>query len=183
MGPRGHRVRTRRLGRRGARESRRSGCRRVLRAAFPDALASEGTWAMGVAMTDDRDLRDLDPYDAFDREAERIHRFFTSIDDPTWKRSTRCEGWSVRDVLSHLRATEDYNQATLDGRLQELLGEWGARGATDLDSANALGVAEFASAPTDALIEEWRNLCGDTGKRLRDRDGGEIDSSVGAYPA
>ena len=134
-------------------------------------------------MTDDRDLRGIDPYDVFDREAERLHRFFTTIDAAVWPRPTRCEGWDVRDVLSHLRASEDYNQACLDGRVQDLLVQWGERGATDLDSANALGVAEFKDNPTDALVEEWATINADTRKRFRDRDGGEVDSSVGAYPA
>jgi hypothetical protein len=89
----------------------------------------------------------------------------------------------VRDVLSHLRFDEDYFQACLDGRVQELMAAFGARGATDLDSANALGVADYAGAPTEALIEEWRTLDADTRQRLRERDGGEVDTSVGGYPA
>ena len=134
-------------------------------------------------MTDDRDLQGLDPYDLFDAEADRLTRFFTAIDAPVWSRPTRCEGWSVRDVLSHLRFGEDYNQASLDGTVQDFLVQMGSRGATDLDSANALGVADYAGVPAAALIEEWRTVNADTRKRLRDRDGGEIDSTVGGYPA
>jgi uncharacterized protein (TIGR03083 family) len=134
-------------------------------------------------MTDERDLQGLDPYDLFDAEADRLSRFFTSIDAPVWSRSTRCEGWSVRDVLGHLRFGEDYNQASLDGSVQDFLVQMGSRGATDLDAANALGVADYAGVPTEALVEEWRTVNADTRKRLRDRDGGEVDSTVGGYPA
>jgi uncharacterized protein (TIGR03083 family) len=134
-------------------------------------------------MTDDRDLQGVDPYDAMDRESDRLHRFLTTIDDSAWSRPTRCAGWSVRDLLGHLRASEDYNQASLDGRVQDLLVQLGERGATDLDSANALGIADYADVPTAALIEDWRTVQADTRKRLRDRDGGVVDSTVGDYSA
>jgi uncharacterized protein (TIGR03083 family) len=134
-------------------------------------------------MTDDRDLEGFDPYDAFDREAQRLYRFFTSIDDATWSLPTRCAGWDVRDVLSHLRSGEDYFQACLEGTVQQLMAGYGERGATDMDSANALGVADYGGAPAGAVIEEWRAIDADTRKRFRDRDGGDVDTAVGAYPA
>jgi uncharacterized protein (TIGR03083 family) len=132
---------------------------------------------------DDRDLTGFDPYDAFDREAERLRRFFTSIDADTWSRASRCAGWTVRDVLGHLRSGEDYFQACIDGRVADLLAQYGARGATGLDSANALGVADHAEKPAAALIDEWWALDTDTRTRIRGLDGGDMDTSVGAYPA
>jgi uncharacterized protein (TIGR03083 family) len=134
-------------------------------------------------MTDDRDLEGFDPYDAFDREAERLYRFFTSIGGATWSLPTRCADWDVRAVLGHLRSGEDYFQACLGGTVQQLMASYGERGATDMDSANALGVAQYAGTPTDALVEEWRTIDADTRKRFRDRDGGEVDTAVGGYPA
>jgi uncharacterized protein (TIGR03083 family) len=134
-------------------------------------------------MTDDRDLESVNPYDAMDRESERLYRFFTTLDANVWARPTRCTGWNVRDLLGHLRASEDYNQASLDGRVQDLLVQFGERGATDLDSANALGIADYAEVPAEALIDDWRTVQADTRKRLRDRDGGVIDSTVGDYSA
>jgi uncharacterized protein (TIGR03083 family) len=134
-------------------------------------------------LTHDRDLQGLDPYDVFDQEADRLDRFFTSIDGDDWSRPTRCPGWSVRDVLGHLRAGEVYFQACLDGTVDELLARFGERGVTDLHGANALGIADFADVPTDRLFEQWRVVNADTRARFRDRDGGEVDSMVGAYPA
>src|SRR3954447_12838484 len=134
-------------------------------------------------MTDDHDLDGFDPYDAFDREAARLYRYFTAIDDATWSAPTRCAGWNVRDVLGHLRATEDYSQACLDFGVQELFATLAPRGATDMDSFNALGVSDYADVENAALIEDWRTVDADTRRRFRDRDGGDVDSSVGAYPA
>src|SRR5690242_16812921 len=107
----------------------------------------------------------------------------TISDDSVWQRPSRCTGWSVRDVLGHLRADEDYFRACLDGRVNEFIGEMGARGATDLDSANQLGVDSYADAPSRALIDEWRTMNAGTRQQFRERDGGDVDTSVGAYSA
>ena len=62
---------------------------------------------------------------------------------PTGRNRTRCAGWSMRDLLAHLAASEDYNQACLDGTVQQFLADVGAKGAVDLASANEIGIREF----------------------------------------
>ena len=81
---------------------------------------------------DDSDLEGLDPYALMDVEANRLDGFFASVDDAGWRAPSRCEGWSVRDVLAHLTASEDYNRACLDGTVSTFLAGMGARGVTDL---------------------------------------------------
>lgn len=134
-------------------------------------------------MVDDADLRGLDPYDLMEAEAARLHLFFVGLDEPAWSRPSRCAGWSVRDVLAHLLSSEDYNTACLDGSVGDFLASVGARGATDLTSANELGIRELDGRPTAQLIEEWRATNSRNREGFRARDGGDIDSSVGAYPA
>jgi uncharacterized protein (TIGR03083 family) len=134
-------------------------------------------------MVDDKDLEGLDPYDLMAAEAGRIDRFFSDLSDADWKKPSRCEGWSVRDVLAHLRSSEDYNRACLDGTVQAFLGEMGAKGATDLTSANELGIRELDDQATPALVESWREKAAANREDFRARDGGDVDSSVGAYPA
>src|ERR1700680_3986775 len=107
-------------------------------------------------MTDDRDLDGLDPYDLMDTEAGRLDRYFVGLDAAAWSRPSRCDGWSVRDVLAHLLSSEQYNAACLDGRVAEFLGTLGARGATDLPSANELGIRDLDDRSTEHLISEWR---------------------------
>lgn len=58
-------------------------------------------------MIDDSDLVGLDPYELMDVEAQRLDRYLGTLDDEEWNRPTRCEGWSVRDVLAHLAASEE----------------------------------------------------------------------------
>ncbi|MDP9336306.1 MAG: maleylpyruvate isomerase N-terminal domain-containing protein, partial [Actinomycetota bacterium] len=65
-------------------------------------------------MTDDQDLAGLDPYELMATEASRLDQFFASAGAGDWSKPTRCEGWSVRDLLAHLAASEDYNLACLD---------------------------------------------------------------------
>jgi uncharacterized protein (TIGR03083 family) len=134
-------------------------------------------------MVDDADLHGLDPYDLMDAEAARLDRFFVGLDASAWSQASRCSGWSVRDVLAHLLSSEQYNAASLDGSVAALLAGLGARGATDLTSANELGIREVDDRSTAQLIDEWRAATAQTSKGLRERDGGDIDSSVGPYPA
>jgi uncharacterized protein (TIGR03083 family) len=134
-------------------------------------------------MVDDTDIQGLDPYDLMQREAERLDRFFVGLDDAAWSRPSRCAGWSVRDVLAHLLSSEQYNTASLDGTVADFLASLGAKGATDLSSANELGIRELDGSPTAQLIDEWRATNTRTREGFRDRDGGDVDTSVGAYPA
>jgi uncharacterized protein (TIGR03083 family) len=134
-------------------------------------------------MVDDTDLEGLDPYDLMQAEANRLDQFFTGLDDDAWSRPSRCEGWSVRDVLAHLLASEQYNSASLEGTVGDFLASVGARGAIDLASANELGIRELDDQSTAQIIEKWRTENTRVREGLRGRDGGDVDTSVGAYPA
>jgi uncharacterized protein (TIGR03083 family) len=134
-------------------------------------------------MTDDRDLDGLDPYDLMDTEAGRLDRYFAALDESGWSRPSRCAGWSVRDVLAHLVASEQYNRACLDGRVVDFLGTLAGRGATDLPSANELGIRDLDDRSTEQLISEWRAANRKTRAGFRERGGGDVDSSIGAYRA
>jgi uncharacterized protein (TIGR03083 family) len=136
-------------------------------------------------MPDERFIEGVDPYDAWASEAARIEAHCASLpdDSPEWERPSKCEGWSVRDVLAHLRATEDYFAACLTGSVSEFLASGGARGATDLESFNALGIADQAGKAPSEILGEWRTLDAEALQGFRARDGGDVDTSVGAYSA
>src|SRR4051812_41747658 len=134
-------------------------------------------------MVDDSDVAGLDPYDLMAAETARLDTYFSGLADADWQRASRCKGWSVRDVLCHLAATEDYNRASLDGNVQALLADWGAKGATDLESANALGIRSFDGRSTTDVLDVWRTKVNANREGFRARDGGNVDTSVGDYPA
>lgn len=133
-------------------------------------------------MTDDRELAGLDPFDILDREAARLDAFFSALPADGWSRPTRCEGWTVRDVLGHLASAEEYHRACLDGEVAALLARFGERGATDLDSANAMGVADYADRTPDEVLAHWRATNAESRRRFRERGDGTVDTSIGDYP-
>jgi uncharacterized protein (TIGR03083 family) len=134
-------------------------------------------------MVDDQDLAGLDPYDLMATEAARLDAYFGRASAADWEKPTRCEGWDARALLAHLAATEDYNQACLDGTVQQFLADVGAKGAVDLASANDIGIHEFDGQAPEQILEKWRTQSAQNREGFRKRDGGDVDSSVGAYPA
>lgn len=135
---------------------------------------------------DERHLEGFDPYDALDAEAARVEALLRAMAederDDVWDRPSRCEGWSVRDVVAHLAATEEYHHACLDGRVQEYIADGLAAGYTGLDDFNQGGIDGRRDTPVAAVVDEWAAADAETRRRLRERDGGDIDSTVGPYP-
>ncbi|MQA84061.1 MAG: maleylpyruvate isomerase family mycothiol-dependent enzyme [Streptosporangiales bacterium] len=134
---------------------------------------------------DASELRDLDPFDIFDAEAERLDRFFASLDGAEWDRPSRCAGWSVRDVLAHLAGEEAYNHACLDDDVQGLFNRLAAEGLTGggLADFNEWCVRQRRDLPVGRVLEEWRAANAETRRRMRERGrGAELQTFVGQYP-
>ncbi len=134
-------------------------------------------------MVDDSDVAGLDPFELMAAEATRLESFFETVGADDWERPTRCEGWTTRDLLAHLTASEDYNQACLDGDVPAFLEVVGAKGAVDLASANEIGLRELDGLTPPELLDAWRTRNAQTRAAFRARDGSDVDSSVGPYPA
>jgi uncharacterized protein (TIGR03083 family) len=134
-------------------------------------------------MVDTQDVDGLDPYDMMESETARLDAFFAGLDDTGFARPSRAEGWSVRDMLAHFMSSEDYNRACLDGTVNDFLAQLGARGATDLASANEIGIRDLDAVPNAELLDRWRASGAANLRDLRARDGDDIDTSVGPYPA
>jgi uncharacterized protein (TIGR03083 family) len=140
----------------------------------------------GVAM-DASKLADLDPFGIFDAESARLDRFFSTLPEDAWARPSRCEGWSVRDVLAHLAGEETYNHACLDGDLEgffALLQSVGVGGFGDFGDFNEWCVRQRAGIPVQQVLGEWRTASAETYRRMHDlgRDG-TLQTSAGPYPA
>lgn len=133
-------------------------------------------------MTDDRELAGLDPFDLLDAEAERLDGFFSGLGESGWSQASRCAGWTVRDVLGHLVMGEDYHRACLDGTVAAFLARFAERGGRDMDSANALGVADYAALSPAEVLARWRAASADNRRRFRERGDGVVDTSIGDYP-
>ncbi len=136
-------------------------------------------------MADDRHLAGVDPFRAMDREAARIEAHLSGRPDadPEWTLPSRCDGWSVRDVLAHLLSAEPYHAACLAGGVADFIAALAARGATDIASFNALGLVELADQSPSQLLDAWRSRNAETRSGFRQRADGTVDTSVGDYPA
>jgi len=136
-------------------------------------------------VTPDVHVAGIDPYEDFDREAARIDEYLRSLpaDAPEWHRPSRCAGWTVRDVLAHLLATERYHDACLEGTTPEFLADMAARGVVDIERFNALGIADLDGFGAVELLDRWRVGNAATRRGYRERDGGDVATLVGEYPA
>jgi uncharacterized protein (TIGR03084 family) len=76
------------------------------------------------------------------------------LDDDAWARPSRCEGWSVADVVLHLAQTNEMAQSSLDGTF----GQW-AKGfptdARDVDDGADRLVARERGMPVEVLRRRW----------------------------
>ncbi|HLF39976.1 MAG TPA: maleylpyruvate isomerase family mycothiol-dependent enzyme [Acidimicrobiia bacterium] len=133
-------------------------------------------------MTTDADLAGLDPFDLLDREAARLDAWFSTLPEEAWSRPSRCEGWSVRDLLAHLASGEDYHRACLDGEVKVFLDSYFSRGAADVSGFNALAIADLEGRRPAQLLEQWRTAGAENRRRFRERGDGTIDTSIGEYP-
>lgn len=134
-------------------------------------------------MVDTSMLSGLDPFDLLDTESERVARFFDSIDEKSWTQDTRCEGWRVRELLSHLAGVETYHLACLNDSIAALFEEGGKHGATDMNSFNDWVVRARAEPPREEVLDEWRTKNTEVRHRMRELGpDGSMSSSVGPYP-
>ncbi|MFF5213040.1 maleylpyruvate isomerase family mycothiol-dependent enzyme [Streptosporangium sp. NPDC000396] len=129
-------------------------------------------------------LADLNPFDIFDAEAARLDRYFSGLGDDGWDRPSRCEGWSVRDVLGHLAGEELYNHACLNGDVEgfsEMLRREGVGGG--FNGFNEWCVRRRRDVPLEEVLQEWRRANGETRERMRalGRDA-LLQTLAGPYP-
>jgi uncharacterized protein (TIGR03084 family) len=80
------------------------------------------------------------------------------LPDADWRRPTRCEGWSVSDVVLHLAQTDELALASAQGRyangLTVLAGDLDE--PSDVDDGAAALVAHERGMADAALHERWR---------------------------
>lgn len=123
-------------------------------------------------------LPDLDPFLTLDHEVARIQSLLDSLKPEDWKKPTRCEGWTFRDMVAHLDADEEYNEACLENRVKMHIA-----GFTDLDSFNAEQIEKRAHLSNEEILEQWI----DRQARVREEWAklglkAKIQTFIGPYP-
>jgi uncharacterized protein (TIGR03083 family) len=123
-------------------------------------------------------LPDLDPFLTLDQEIARIQSLLDSLKPEEWTNPTRCEEWSIRDLVAHLDSVEEYNEACLEDRVKEFIS-----GFKDLDMFNAQQIKKRAHLSNEEIFEQWSN------RQARVREewaklglGATIPTFIGPFP-
>ncbi|TMC31796.1 MAG: maleylpyruvate isomerase family protein [Chloroflexi bacterium] len=123
------------------------------------------------------DPRRANPFPVYDLEIRRLRAFLRSLNDRGWSSRSHCRGWSVKDVVAHLSTDEVYNQAGLDGTIDELpfsggLGGWNGRGVRIRRGFSPLETLQEWEARQERVRRAWGKI----------GVNGTIRTSVGRYP-
>jgi uncharacterized protein (TIGR03084 family) len=106
--------------------------------------------------------------DALAEQHAELDGLLDGLDGARWELPTRCEGWTVADVVLHLAQTDEMAVASAQGRYAkklELL-TTGIEAQGDVDrGADAMVARERGIAP-DALLHRWRTGAADLGDAL-----------------
>lgn len=92
-----------------------------------------------------------------DQHAE-LAGLLSSLDEPDWERPSRCEGWTVVDVVLHLAQTDEMAIASVDGRYSEVIDQLTSDlpPAESVDHAVDLLVVSERGQPGTAVRARWR---------------------------
>ena len=92
-----------------------------------------------------------------EQQAE-LSALLAGLDEPGWQRPSRCEGWTVADVVLHLAQTNEMALASARGRLAEAMGELAGdlAPASSIDDGADLMVAREQGQPAPVVHERWR---------------------------
>lgn len=101
-----------------------------------------------------------------------LARLLNSLPPEDWDRATRCEGWTVADVVLHLAQTDEMAVASLEGKMAGFIADRAAGGtAASVDDGAALLVERERGLPPDRLLDRWRSGAALLDKMLRTENG------------
>ena len=125
-------------------------------------------------------------FEDLDRQHDELGRLAASLDEAAWSAPTRCEGWSVSDVLLHLAQTDELVIAGCTGEATEVVRFFSPEmeGVENVDDAAGLAVQNERGAAPAELLVRWRTAADRSRQLLRDRpDGQRIPWVIGDLPA
>jgi uncharacterized protein (TIGR03084 family) len=87
---------------------------------------------------------------------EELSSILDSLDVVEWALPTRCDGWSVSDVVLHLTQTDELALASLNGTLAETAGAWTAGTApSNVDEVADQMVRRQRGASPEMVRDRW----------------------------
>jgi uncharacterized protein (TIGR03084 family) len=86
-----------------------------------------------------------------------LDALLATMEEPDWQRPSRCEGWTVADVVLHLAQTDELAVASLAGQLTEAAADLaGWSGAATVDDGAARSVASQRGTSGAEIRRRWR---------------------------
>ena len=95
---------------------------------------------------------------ALEDQHSELAALLDGLDDADWERPTRCEGWTVADVVLHLAQTDELALASAQGQYAEGLDvlAGGVERQGNVDDGAAAIVAHERGVPHAELFARWR---------------------------
>jgi len=95
---------------------------------------------------------------ALGEEHAELDTLLQPLDDAGWSSPTRCDGWTVADVVLHLAQTDQLALASARGQFADGLAVLasGEEGAGNVDDGAAAMVERERGLPNAALYDRWR---------------------------
>jgi len=95
---------------------------------------------------------------ALEEQHAELNALLDRLDDADWQRPTRCEGWTIADVVLHLAQTDELALASAQGHFADGLDmlAGGLDPQRSVDDGAAAMVARERGLPNAALLERWR---------------------------
>ena len=110
--------------------------------------------------------------DALVEQQDELSGLLEMMDGADWERPSRCEGWTVADVVVHLAQTNELAAASVGGRFPDAVAELtgGLGRAGSIDEGADLMVRRERDQPPTAIAERWRTGADELDRLLRDCD-------------
>jgi uncharacterized protein (TIGR03084 family) len=114
----------------------------------------------------------VDEIAALTEQQAELSSLLDPLDDGDWGRPSRCEGWSVADVVLHLALTNEMAIGSAQDRFTDALAALtrGLQTAGNVDDGADLMVQHQRGAPNDELRARWQRGADELREALAGRD-------------
>ena len=95
----------------------------------------------------------MEELDALTEQHDELSKLLATLEDEDWQRPSRCEGWTVADVVLHLAQTNEMAIGSARGHFEATMRDLtqGLPPAADVDDGAAAMVARDRTAGVDAV--------------------------------
>lgn len=114
----------------------------------------------------------MDEIAALAEQQRELSGLLEPLDERDWQRPSRCDGWTVADVVLHLAQTNEMAIGSVQGRLAEVLADLtgGIGPASSVDDGAALMVARERGGSAADLRDRWQRSADTLRRALLESD-------------